>query len=313
VANQLEDVGSTVAGVASAFEMAGGRAPTVRTTVVSTDAVAIDGWLRSTAWRPTHQLDGEAHRGEWGNAVVDPHCRSWPGVGYEGNGFIAGPDGRRYPLVAPHVTRNGTVYNADLEVVRGWPSVLDLDGRDTGWSTVYEQIGVERWRDAPGVAGRILAGVGATAIGAYSGSSASDVDATVLAPGRAPTLGRPLVPPTVPEPTPPQYTPPAPPDSPPGIPELEYPTGQTSLAASGTNLAPVVINGLVGAAYADLGSHDAYDITFQQNADGRIRALYRRVFVGFGDDDKPVLESVWVTGPERNDQVPIKYAPPGSG
>jgi len=74
-------------------------------------------------------------------------------------------------------------------------------------------------------------------------------------------------------------------------------------------LAPVVLDGLVGAARADLGSHDAYDIVLQENEDGRIRALYRRVFVGFDSSGDATLSSVYVTGPERNDQVRITYAP----
>ena len=102
----------------------------------------------------------------------------------------------------------------------------------------------------------------------------------------------------------------APPVPPPNKPDLEYPLGQTSVAAGAMNLAPVVLDGLAGAAHADLGSYDAYDIVFQENSDGRIRALYQRVFVGFDASGEAELSSVYVTGPERNDQVPIEYAPP---
>ena len=50
-------------------------------------------------------------------------------------------------------------------------------------------------------------------------------------------------------------------------------------------------------------------LKFQQNADGRVRALYKRVYVAFDDDGKPYAESVWVIGPENNDHVVINYAP----
>jgi hypothetical protein len=241
--------------------------------------------------------------------VFGARCVSWGDAGYQGSGFIVGPDGRSYALVAPHVMRNGTVYNADDGLRPGAPSVLDLDGRDPGWTTVYEQIGVERWRDEPGIAGRILTGIGSTAAGPPIGSTSDDVDAVVLTPGRAPSLGRRISPAPGPEPAPPVYVPPAPAVPPPNAPDLAYPTGQTSVAAGAMNIAPVVLDGLVGVARADLGSHDAYDIVLQENSDGRLRALYRRVFVGFDERGEPELSSVYVTGPERNDQVPITYAP----
>jgi hypothetical protein len=121
-------------------------------------------------------------------------------------------------------------------------------------------------------------------------------------------LSRDLSPSPTPGVAPPVYTPPAPPVPPPNAPEVEYPAGQSSVAAGAMNIAPVVVNGFAGAAGADLGSHDAYDIVLQENDDGRIRALYRRVFVGFDSAGEPELSSVYVTGPERNDQVPITYA-----
>ncbi len=241
--------------------------------------------------------------------MFGPRCVSFGDAGYEGAGFIRGPDDRRYPLIAPHVMREGKTYNADDGVRPGEPSVLDLDGRDPGWTTIHEQIGVERWRDEPGAAGRILAGLGASAAGPPAGSTEDDVRAVVINPGRKPTLGKSLAPSAARSASPPLYMPSAPPVPPPNKPDLEYPLGQTSVAAGAMNLAPVVVDGLVGAARADLGSYDAYDIVFQENRDGRIRALYQRVFVGFEASGEAQLSSVYVTGPERNDQVPIAYAP----
>jgi hypothetical protein len=194
-------------------------------------------------------------------------------------------------------------------LVPGHASVLELDGRDPGWTTVYEQIGVERWRDAPSLAGRILSGVGAAAAGPPRGSTQTDVRSVILRAGFAPTFSTDVTPRTAPAASPPVYTPPAPPAPPPNAPDTRYPVGQTSIAAGGMNLAPVILDGFVGGASADLGSHDAYDVVLQQNTDGRVRALYRRVFVGFDDEGEPTLSSVYVTGPDRNDQVPITYAP----
>jgi hypothetical protein len=308
VVNELEDLASSVAAIAFAFEAAGGRGASARRSIVTSDADAIDGWMRATSWRPSGQLE-EGTRSGWSRAVYGPHCVSWGDAGYRGSGFLLGPDGRRYPLVAPYVTRDGHVFNADDDLREGQPSVLDLDGRDPGWTTIYEQIDTERWRDAPSAMERVLAGVGSTAAGAPIGSTGEDVDAVVLTPGHAPVLRRSLYPQPRPEPSPPVYTPPAPQDPPPNMPGLEYPIGRTSVAAGGMNLAPVVLTGLVGAARADLGSHDAYDVVLQQNTDGRIRALYRRVFVGFDASGAPTLQSVYVTGKERNDQEPIAYAP----
>jgi hypothetical protein len=308
VATELEDLAGWVARVGAAFEAAGGNAGSSRGDVFLSDPATVDAWLGRSSWRPASAIERGAH-GAWAAAVFGPRCVSWGDAGYEGTGFIVGPEGRSYPLVAPHVVRGGHEYNADDGARPGQPSVLDLDGRDAGWRTIYEQIGVERWREPPGAVDRILAGIGSSAAGPPLGSSANDVAAVVLAPGRAPVLARDVSPAPGPEPAPPVYTPPAPPVPPPNAPDLEYPVGQMSAAAGAMNIAPVVLDGLVGAARADLGSHDAYDIVLQENDDGRVRALYRRVFVGFDAASEPTLSSVYVTGPERNDQVPINYAP----
>jgi len=296
--------------VGEAFAAAGGGYGAGGSAVVVAAAPSIDGWLAAASWRPgAHLVAGEA--GAWARAVFGARCVSWGDAGYEGRGFLVGPDGRRYPLVAPHVVRDRVTYHADDGVRPGSPSVLDLDGRDGGWTTVYERTGVERWRDAPSALERVLAGVGSTALGPPIGSTAADVQAIVLVPGRAPRFAEAPAPPAGPPDVPSEYLPPAPEYPPPHAPGVQYPLGQSSLAAAGMNLAPLVVQGVAGAASADLGSYAAYDVALQQNADGRVRALYRRVFVGFDAGGEPVLSSVYVTGPERNDQVRIVYAPAG--
>jgi hypothetical protein len=185
--------------------------------------------------------------------------------------------------------------------------VLELDGRDPGWTTLWEKIGVERHRNDPSTWEKLWMGVGSTVGGRPSGSTESDVEKLVLMPGMAPYFG--FVPdqPTA-EPTPPPYIEPKAPDvAPPRQPDTSYPGNNTPAArASG---ATIVIEGLGGALMADLGSFDAYDVMFQQNAKGDVRALYKRVYVGFDDNGKPEATSVWVFGPENNDQVEIRYAP----
>ncbi|GEM_PF-5547181 len=301
----VDDLSLFVAAVGRAFERAGDG---TATHVVTTGAAAIDGWLQASAWLPADHLHA-AREGEWGTAVFGTRCASWPDAGYLGTGFVVGPDGRRYPLVAPWVTRGGVVYQADDGVLPGRPNVLDLDGRDPGWTTLYERTGIERWRAAPDLAERTLIGIGATAAGAPMGSTEADVQTVTIVPGRAPVLGASPgagAPSAV---SPPAYEPDRPEYPPPNAPDVAYPRGQDSLVANGAALAPLFIDGLGGAVFADLGSHDAYDIAFQQNVDGRVRAVYRRVFVGTDAGGDPVLQSVYVTGPERNDQVAITYAP----
>ena len=95
--------------------------------------------------------------------------------------------------------------------------------------------------------------------------------------------------------------------APPTQPDTTYPGGNAASGALGA--APLAIEGLGGAFMADQGSHAAYDIALQQNVDGRIRALYKRVYVGFDDGGSPYSESTWIIGPEANDHVLINYAP----
>jgi hypothetical protein len=234
--------------------------------------------------------------------AVNPRCLTYQDSGYGGTGFIEGRDGRLYPLVAPWVVRDGVRYDADDGVRSDGTSVLELDGRDDGWFTLSEQLGVERWRHAPGLFERTMMGVGATVGGRVTGSQEEDVDKLVLAPGVAPYFGG--TPRAVADSAPPPFMVPVAPDyTPPGREETKYPP--SNLAAGIYNAVPIAIEGIGGAAMADSGSFAAYDITFQQNVDGRTRALYRRVYV----DELGNSDSVWITGPERNDQVLINYAP----
>jgi hypothetical protein len=303
---ELEDMASWVSHVGWAFAIAGAGGDSATAAIVSADAAAVDQWLEPIDWNPAKNLrSGED--GDWLRAL-GPLCRGFSEEsGYQGSGFIVGPDGRSYPLVAPFVTRDGEEYQADNGLQPGQRSVLELDGRDPGWTTIFGQTGVERWRDAPDIGERILMGIGSTVAGRPNGSSKSDVEQLVLIPGMKPYVGAVPERPTS-EPTPPPYmVPNAPNYAPPGRPDTVYP-GANPRSAAGSGV-PILIEGMGGAMMADQGSHAAYDVVFQQNADGRVRALYKRVYVGFDDNGKPYTDSVWVTGPENNDHVLINYAP----
>ncbi|MEY2420899.1 MAG: hypothetical protein QOI95_966 [Acidimicrobiaceae bacterium] len=302
----LDDLSSWVSHVAWAFAMAGAGGDIHSTDLVSTSTLAVGSWLDPVEWKPAaHVRPGQP--GDWLRAF-NPLCRGYQdGAGYRGSGFIQGPDGRLYPLVAPFVTRDGTEYNADNGLAPGQTSVLELDGSDQGWTTVWESIGVERWREDPGVWDKVWMGVGSTVGGRPSGSAESDVEKLVLMPGMAPWFGAPADRPPE-EPTPPPYMVPAAPDyAPPGQPDTMYPGSVAGAAVSGG--VPMLIEGFGGGLMADLGSFDAFDVTFQENAAGDVRALYKRVYVGFDDAGEPYADSVWVTGPENNDHVLINYAP----
>jgi hypothetical protein len=302
----LDEIASWVAHVAWAFAMAGGGGDINSTDLVTTTTLAIAAKLEPLEWNPSRHLRG-AQPGEWLRAF-NPLCRGYgPGVGYRGSGFIEGPDGRLYPLVAPYVTRDGVEYHADDGLVPGQPSVLELDGRDPGWTTLWEDVGVERWREEPGFWQKVFIGVGSTVGGLPAGSTQSDVEQLVLMPGLEPYFGvAPEQPST--EPTPPPYmVPNAPEFAPPRQPDTMYP-GNTAPVA-GASGAAMLSQTVAGGLLSDLGSFDAYDVVFQQNAAGEVRALYKRVYVGFDDAGQPYADSVWVTGPENNDHVLINYAP----
>src|SRR5207302_1211288 len=136
-------------------------------------------------------LEGAGSPHDWLDAITGRACEAFTGAGYLGTGFLAGPDGRRYPLVAPWVVRDGVTYQADAAGAPDRLGVLDLDGRDRGWTTVAELTGVERWRSQPGVLDRALIGIGSTAAGPPRGSDEADVRRVVLVPFGAPVLAAP--------------------------------------------------------------------------------------------------------------------------
>jgi hypothetical protein len=305
-ATDLDDLGAWVSHVAWAFAQADGSGDITSTAVVTASVMAINEKLNAVDWNPAKHLRS-GRPSDWLRAF-NSQCRGYPpGAGYTGGGFIEGPDGALYPLVAPYVTRDGVVYQANRSPEPDATSVLTLDGADAGWTTLWSKTGVERFRDQPGAWDRLMMGIGSTVAGRPNGSTSDDVEAVTLLPDSEPYIGV-LAPRPTTEPTPPQYMEPTAPEfASPIHPETTYPSGGPMPA--GTSGASMVMEGIGGAAMADLGSFDAYEVVFQRNGAGDTRALYKRVTVGFDDEGNPFSQSVWVTGPERNDQVSINYAP----
>lgn len=91
-----------------------------------------------TDWRPSTglvALPADERRRLLG---VVPGCL---GVGWAGSGALIGPDGRRYPLVVPWVEQRGVRWTADQEGVTG--DTGSLDGADPGWHELAVRVGVD--------------------------------------------------------------------------------------------------------------------------------------------------------------------------
>lgn len=303
--SELEDLAGWVGHVGWAFAVAGAGGDTTTRAAVRADRKDVDALLGPADWTPgAHVRPGAP--GDWLRAV-NPSCIASGGAGYRGSGFIVGPDGRSYPLVAPWVVRDGVEYHADDGSPPGGPRVLELDGRDPGWTTIFRHVGVERWREEPSAFERLWIGVGATVGGRLKGSTQSDVEQLVVPLGAAPYFA-PAPGPSRPstEPSPPPYMVPTAPDyAPPARPDTTYPGNNRAGAVS--NAVPIAIDAMLGATSADQGSHAAYDVMFQQNEDGRVRALYRRVYVGFDENGRAYAQSLWIYGPEQTERVVINY------
>ncbi len=76
--------------------------------------------------------------------------------GYWGGGYAIGPDGRQYPIVIPWMEIDGHVYTADSGP---GVEVATLGGRDDGWSIVTVRSGVERIQEEPNLFAELAAGL----------------------------------------------------------------------------------------------------------------------------------------------------------
>ena len=287
LSRQLDELGGFARRVGEAFAAAG-RAGAGG--VFSADSTALG--LGADGYIPAEHVVAVTSRDEWWHAAFGRDlCAA--GYGYLGSGFIDGPDGRRYALVVPYVDVDGVRYNADGDG-RVAASVDDLFGHDPDWRTVDVRTGVERHRGAPSLIERVLIGIGQTAATYAPQSRAGDVAAVRLRLGAQPELVQARLAPVVPEEIPPD--------------DLTRET--PGAVANSIALAPEAGDFVVGALNADLGAHDAFQVVFQENDDGRRRALYTRVDVTPPDGEHPAweLSPSYVTGPDVNtDRVMIRY------
>lgn len=212
-----------------------------------------------------------------------------PAGHYTGGGAITGPDGRSYPLVVPWVGVNadGRPINADV-FPEGESDVRILDGRDGGWHTLGVVAGRGSFGEEVGRLTKAAAGVGIAAGGVAPLTRAQPawLDHMTLGPSGHPTLvEKPtdLYSPTArgrgiregPAPYEPlvrdglgrlgQAYEPAMPD--------RFPTAVRG--ANVTGLGIDAARGLVEAQHLDDANVRTYQVTFEQNDDGRTRALMR--------------------------------------
>lgn len=101
---------------------------------------------------------GEA---EWRSATIPPGCGSFgQGRYYTGGGAIDGPDHRIYPITVPHVVLDDEHhYTIDGDIDDVTPSVASLGGADPGWAMVGYRTGIERISSEPGRGWKALAGL----------------------------------------------------------------------------------------------------------------------------------------------------------
>ncbi|WP_165865559.1 hypothetical protein [Vallicoccus soli] len=272
-------------------------AAAARACAAALDAARATAWPGYAAGPPARELPvlGGLRAGEpgaWGRAVSAALLRTLclPAAGYDGGGWLRGPDGRDYPLVVPFVVEDGVRRTGD-EAAHG-PAVEDLDGQDPGWRTVATTTGLEHLGGRPG-AGLLLAGALAGSAG-WTPPVAPRADALPLlrvGPTGWPSLGRAPAPAA---PAPPQNplevrrgTPPrvlrdgagrrlAAPPGPLDPAERSAGRGRVGLGAAGaSDLATLGLTAAAGARLAGDARARWTVVRFQEHADGRRRALAR--------------------------------------
>ncbi len=238
---------------------------------------------------------------EWHAAMTPPGCRSF-GTGryYSGGGAMRGPDGRLYPLVVPHlVVDDEHHYTIDADAAPNTPTVASLGGADSGWTMVAYRTGVERLFSEPSTVETVLVGF-AVGTGLEIGAAISDgqlAGVHLRAGRRASFLG------TIPAGAPVDMSGAAALESPTPMVWLvvdgragQYPIdelvdrgaaagdlasvprarhtslGRFNTADNALTLMTGAISGFVAARDLDEGRHRAYEVMFEEHADGRRRA-----------------------------------------
>ena len=243
--------------------------------------------------------------GSWHDAVYGVSCVAFPGGTYAGGGFITDHLGASYPIVVPRIeTDEGDVYTADLcPTVGGEPSVATLGGTDPGWEVVGVATGVERFQAVPSTADQ-LAGffAGSTGLVVPRPPNSALVYIEPGLDGGPPHLtGAPVIaatgvaPPAAGAPDPADSSPPA-------------------IAEGAAALIITTAQGAVMAAAMDNQTHRAYQVIFEENADGRRRARIQTFTLaadGDGDGDVSIIpEHVYLDGDGTLTSQTISYGSP---
>lgn len=242
-------------------------------------------------------------RGQWRAATSLPGCVSFgPGRYYTGGGALLGPDNRLYPVVVPHlVTDDGRHYTIDADIGDIAPSVASLGGADPGWTMVDYRTGIERVQAEPGGLQTATTGVAvATGLEFAAGVDDSNLAAVYLRAG-APAVyldSMPVVGPAglpdeagaalnSPEPTVwlmvdghvGQYPISDVPDLPlradrrQDLPRPQHTgLGRAQAIDNVFALTTQAVSGFVAARDLDHGRHRAYEVIFEEHADGRRRS-----------------------------------------
>lgn len=241
---------------------------------VSTDAVVFP-----EGWEPWPAMS-RGSDSEWVREVLRGPCLPGAatgedddpddnGTGYYGGGFVAGPDGNRYPLVVPQVAGGG-LFRSD----GGWQTtrVRDLLGRDHGWHRIGATYAIARFGSRTARAERVLVGA-ATFFGMQTGPGTGYRRRNDLLPHVAvDSLGAPRL-----------LEHPTALATPSGMPAEDLtlgspdPPGVSRLRAEQVGGALTLVGNAAAAAalVEHLDDHltHAYSLNLQQNEDGRRRAL----------------------------------------
>ncbi len=199
---------------------------------------------------------------DWRGAMIPPGCEGF-GTGryYSGGGAIRGPDDRLYPIVVPHLEVDREHhYTADADPGGSTPSVGSLGGGDPGWDLIGYRTGVERIESAPTQWSKIVTGI-AVATGLDIGAS---VDAGQLTGIHLRAGSRAQFSATAPGLTPV---------------DMSVTTDGSAVASPESPVAAGLLSLAIGAATGYIAARDlddrrhrAYEVMFEQHADGRLRA-----------------------------------------
>jgi hypothetical protein len=183
---------------------------------------------------------------------------------YGGGGLVRGVDGQLYPIVIPRVLENGQLFTADdgLQLKFGQQPISSINGRDPGWQVVDRRQGntflgkPAKMEDktAVGLLSAFQPSFNLPAVPpkSYRKLKTSDVAAPVL-------LENPVVIDS---------------EGPPSDTVGDLPP-RAARAMGGLELSRMIGSGAASAANLDEQNRYNYDISFEENTDGRRRAIIK--------------------------------------